>query len=230
MSDQTQLADAYDLVYSAAARMMWVEETRVWRLDRPGGGWPKERREAWRELEAALDASEAPEPQAGEPSDPVRHLISRRASGPLDRPITFAEAVAEWTVRLGEDPGPYEPRTEPYPDDFMVPGRAVVIPEGHMMVLTRPLDELAHRPAAGRPGVTIGADTAELSRLLHEAADELRAAIGKPTPTSGEPGRLNAADHVAFTCKSSRLGASCSSPLAAPALASSASPTQCRRA
>lgn len=193
MSGQMQLADAYDLVYSAAARMMWVEETRVWRLDSPGGGWPEERREAWRALEAALSVSEAPEPQAGEPSDPVRHLISRRAAGPVDRPITFAEAVAEWTARLVEDPGPYEPRMEPSPDDYMVPGRTVVIPEGHMMVLCRPLDELVHRLAAGRPPVTIGADTAELSRLLHEAADGLRAAIGLPTPTPHPVGTVDVA-------------------------------------
>ncbi|MFE7843138.1 hypothetical protein ACFU53_45900 [Streptomyces sp. NPDC057474] len=82
-----------------------------------------------------------------------------------------------------EDPGPYEPRLKPYPDDFMVPGRAVVIPEGHMMVLTGPFRDLAYRLAPGRPAVTIAGNTAQLSRLLHDAADELRAAVGATVPT-----------------------------------------------
>ncbi|MFF5358322.1 hypothetical protein ACFY4I_02805 [Streptomyces scabiei] len=193
MSGQMQLADAYDLVYSAAARMMWTQKSRVWRLDSPGGGWPEERREAWRELEAALAHSEGPRPQAGEPSDPVRHLVSRRAVGPVDRPVTFAEAVAEWTARLVQDPGPYESRTEPYPDDYMVPGRTVVIPEGHMMVLTSPLDDLVHRLAPGRPSVTISGVTTELSRLLHGAADELREAAGAPVPTPHPVGTIDVA-------------------------------------
>lgn len=193
MSGQMQLADAYDIVYSAAARMMWMQKSRVWRLESPGGGWPEERREAWRELEAALTVSEGPAPQAGEPSDPVRHLISRRAAGPVDRPITFAEAVAEWTARMVEDPGPYEPRTEPYPDDYLVPGQAVVVPESHMVVLTGPLDDLVHRLAPGRPPVTITGDTAELSRLLHDAADELREAIGAAVPTPQPVGTVSVA-------------------------------------
>ncbi|MER6158761.1 hypothetical protein ABT147_24945 [Streptomyces sp. NPDC001868] len=193
MSGQMQLADAYDIVYSAAARMMWMQKSRVWRLESPGGGWPEERREAWRELEAALTVSEGPAPQAGEPSDPVRHLISRRAAGPVDRPITFAEAVAEWTARMVEDPGPYESRTEPYPDDYLVPGQAVVVPESHMVVLTGPLDDLVHRLAPGRPPVTITGDTAELSRLLHNAADELREATGAAVPTPQPVGTVSVA-------------------------------------
>ncbi|WP_327728489.1 hypothetical protein OG250_19220 [Streptomyces sp. NBC_00487] len=193
MSGQMQLADAYDIVYSAAARMMWMQKSRVWRLDSPGGGWPEERREAWRELEAALTVSEGPEPQAGEPSDPVRHLVSRRAAGPVDRPITFAEAVAEWTTRMVEDPGPHEPRMEPYPDDYLVPGRAVVVQEGHMLVLTGPLRDLVHRMAPGRPAVTIAGETAELSRLVHLAADELRAAVGERVPTPHPVGAVGVA-------------------------------------
>lgn len=83
MSCQTKLADAYDAVYSAASRMMWVQQDRVWRLDSLGGGWPEELRQTWRELEAALSVSEhGLEPRAGEPSDPTSHLISRRAARP----------------------------------------------------------------------------------------------------------------------------------------------------
>lgn len=184
MSGQTDLAYAYDAVYSAASRMMWVQQNRLWRLDSLGGGWPEERRQAWRELEAALSVSEhGLEPREGEPSDPARHLISRRAAGPIDRPVTFPEAVGEWKARMASDPGPYEPRMEPYPDDYLVAGRAVVVPENHMLRLTAPLPDLAHRLAPGRPPVTIAGNTAELSRLVHEAADGLREALGTSVPT-----------------------------------------------
>ncbi|MDT9691741.1 hypothetical protein Q5762_26050 [Streptomyces sp. P9(2023)] len=193
MSGQLELADAYEMIYSAASRMMWVQKNRVWRLDSPGGRWPEERRAAWRELEAALAASEGPAPQAGEPSDPARHLISRRAAGPVDRPITFAEAVAEWTARMAADPGPYEPRMEPRPDDYLVPGRAVAIPEGLMMTLTFPFNDLVNRLAPGRPALRIAGDTAELSRLVHGAADELRAAMGANAPTPHPVGTVSVA-------------------------------------
>ncbi|MFD6877217.1 MULTISPECIES: hypothetical protein [unclassified Streptomyces] len=193
MSGQLGLAEEYDMVYSAASRMMWVQENRVWRLDSPSGGWPEERRAAWRELEAALCASEGPEPHAGEPADPARHLISRRATGPVDLPITFAEAVAEWEARMAADPGPYEPRTDPYPDDYLVPGRAVVMHESQMMTLTGPLGDLVHRLAPGRPAVRITGHTAELSRLVHAAADELRGAMGTAAPTPHPVGPVNVA-------------------------------------
>ncbi|MCX4526465.1 MULTISPECIES: hypothetical protein [unclassified Streptomyces] len=194
MSGQMTLADAYDAVYSAASRMMWVQENRLWRQDSLGGGWPEERRQAWRELEASLSVSEQGlEPQEGEPSDPTRHLISRRAAGPVDRPVTFPEAVAEWQARMAGDPGPYEPRMEPYPDDYLVPGRAVVVPENHMLALTGPFQDLAHRLAPGRPPVTITGDTAELSRLVHEAADGLREALGARVPTPHPTGAVSVA-------------------------------------
>ncbi|MFE5964126.1 hypothetical protein [Streptomyces sp. NPDC056463] len=193
MSGQLELADAYDLIYSAAARMMWVQESRVWRLDSLGGGWPEERRAAWRELEAALSASEGPQPREGEPSDPTRHLISRRATGPVDRPITFSEAVAEWEARMAADPGPWETRREPFLNDYLVPGRAVVMHEGHMMTLTGPLADMVNRLAPGRPAVKIAGDTAELSRLVHVAADELRAAMGASAPTPHPVGSVSVA-------------------------------------
>ncbi|MEU7008424.1 hypothetical protein [Streptomyces sp. NPDC046332] len=193
MSGQLELADAYDLIYSAASRMMWVQENRVWRLDSGGGRWPEERRAAWRELEAALLASESLAPREGEPSDPARHLISRRASGPVDRPITFTEAVAEWRARMAADPGPYEPRMEPTPDDYLVPGRAVVMHEGHMMTLNSPLGDMVNRLAPGRPALKIAGDTAELSALVHVAADELRAAMGASAPTPHPVGSVNVA-------------------------------------
>ncbi|MFE5633688.1 hypothetical protein [Streptomyces sp. NPDC056543] len=193
MSGQLELADAYDLIYSAASRMMAQEESPLWRLDSRGGGWPEERRAAWRELEAALSASEGPAPHEGEPSDPARHLISRRATGPVDRPITFAEAVAEWEARMAADPGPWEARREPVLDDYLVPGRAVVMPEGHMMTLTFPFSDLINRLAPGRPALKIAGDTAELTRLVHIAADELRAAMGAPAPTPHPVGSVNVA-------------------------------------
>ncbi|MEU6986882.1 hypothetical protein ABZ946_26170 [Streptomyces sp. NPDC046324] len=193
MSGQLELADAYEMIYSAASRMMSQEERPVWRLDSPGGRWSEERRAAWRELEAALSVSEGPAPQEGEPSDPARHLISRRAAGPVDRPITFAEAVAEWEARMAADPGPWEARMEPYADDYLVPGRAVVMPDGHMMTLTGPFGDLVHRLTPGRPAVKIAGDTAELSRLVHVAADELRAAMGANAPTPHPVGTVDVA-------------------------------------
>ncbi|MFF5938675.1 hypothetical protein [Streptomyces sp. NPDC012508] len=144
-------------------------------------------------MEAALSVSEGPAPQEGEPSDPARHLISRRAAGPVDRPITFAEAVAEWEARMAADPGPWETRSEPFLDDYLVPGRAVVVPEGHMMTLTFPFGDMVNRLAPGRPALKIAGDTAELSRLVHVAADDLRAAMGASAPTPHPVGSVNVA-------------------------------------
>ncbi|MFG2775105.1 hypothetical protein [Streptomyces sp. NPDC048350] len=86
-------------------------------------------------------------------------------------------------------PGP----REPFLNDYLVPGRAVVVPEGHMMTLTGPFGDMVNRLAPGRPALKIAGDTAELSRLVHVAADELRAATGAIAPTPHPVGAISVA-------------------------------------
>ncbi|MER5780311.1 hypothetical protein ABT104_01090 [Streptomyces mobaraensis] len=184
MTEQLNMADAYEQVYSAAARMLWAQQGPSWRQeDDPEWTWPAARRAAWQALEqvlldaeAALGASEP-----GEASDPGRHLISRR--GPGDRPLTFDEAVQDWKRRLDEDPGFLVERREPYPDYYMEPGSCVIIPSSPYLAMIGIFPELFYRLAPGRPAVTIGSGAADLCAVAHEAADALRAPLGIATPT-----------------------------------------------
>ncbi|MGW2600048.1 hypothetical protein [Streptomyces klenkii] len=184
MSEQMNLADAYELVYSAAARMLWAQEGPDWRDERESE-WPAARRTAWQHLERVLLEAEAAlgAPRPGEASDPARHLISRRAPGDVDRPLTFDEAVRDWKQRLDADPGFLVERREPYPDYYMEPGSCVVIPSSPYLAMIGVFPELFHRLAPGRPGVTLGSGAADLGAVAHEAADALRAPLGATAPT-----------------------------------------------
>ncbi|MGW7002830.1 hypothetical protein ACWGCW_08375 [Streptomyces sp. NPDC054933] len=178
---QGNLAERYEQVYSAAARMLWVQENPNWRRE----VWPEQRRAAWAELEAVLRDADEHLPMVGPLSDPTRHLLSRRSAGPdsQDRPISFDEAVSDWKARLEADPGFLEARQEPFPDYYMEPGACVVVhPHRHLVMVGIFLD-LFHRLAPGRPSCTIGAEAAELSQLVHEAADALRAPLTGQTAT-----------------------------------------------
>ncbi|MFI9305693.1 hypothetical protein [Streptomyces triculaminicus] len=183
MSEQTTLADAYERVYSIAARMLWAQGHPAWREE--GSEWPESRRAAWRSLEQVLLDSEVSSrtPRAGELSDPSRHLISRRAPGSTDRPLSFDEAVQDWRRRLDSDPGYLVERDEPYPDYYMAPGACVVLPPARHLALIGIFHELFHRIAPGRPGIVLGPDAADLSAVSHEAADALRAPLGLTVPT-----------------------------------------------
>ncbi|MER6122878.1 hypothetical protein ABT173_09370 [Streptomyces sp. NPDC001795] len=183
MTDHQEMAAAYEQLYSAAARMLWSQGYPAWR---PGYedeqvGWPQERSTPWRALEAFMLSGDAEGPRAGEPSDPARHLVSRRAPGGEDRPLGFQEALADWTTRLDADPG--------YLEDYNLrPGACVIIPSARHWIAVFALRELAFRMAPGRPPVTIGADAARLSALAHEAADALRAPLAAPAPAPYPPG------------------------------------------
>ncbi|MEV4437877.1 hypothetical protein AB0K09_02490 [Streptomyces sp. NPDC049577] len=183
MSEHTTLPDDYERLYSAAARMLWAQRHPSWREE--GSEWPEDRRLAWQALERVLLASDASlgEPRPGELSDPSRHLISRRAPGDSDRPLSFAEAVEDWRRRLAADPGYLVEREEPYPDYYMKPGACVVVPHSRHLALIAIFHELFHRVAPGRPGIVLGQDAADLSAVSHEAADALRAALGSAVPT-----------------------------------------------
>lgn len=186
MGEQLNVADAYERVYSTAARMLWAQEYAAWRTE--SSDWPTERRAAWQALEEVLIDTDAAlgAPLPGEPSDPARHLISRRAPGPVDRPLTFDEAVRDWKQRLADDPGYLVERMEPYPDYYMEPGSCVVVPSSRHFAMIGIFHELFYRMAPGRPAVTLGADSADLSAVAHEAADALRAPLGlAATPHPG---------------------------------------------
>lgn len=183
MTDHQDLAVAYEQLYSAAAHMLWSEEHPAWR---PGYeddevGWPKERCAPWLALEAIMLSSDTETPQAGEPSDSARHLISRRAPGDRDQPLGFREALDDWTARLEADPG--------YLEDYSLrPGACVIVPPARYWATEFALRELAARLAPGRPPVTIGAEAARLSSLAHQAANALRAPLSVPAPAPYPPG------------------------------------------
>ncbi|GHF47825.1 hypothetical protein GCM10010218_31560 [Streptomyces mashuensis] len=185
MSEKSELMDAYDRLYSAAARMMWAQMGPHWRDEDEESEWPAAWRKAWQHLEQVLLDAEAAlgAPQPGEASDPARHLISRRAPGGVDRPLTFDEAVRDWKQRLDADPGYLVERGKPYWDYYMEPGSCVVIPSAPYFGMIGIFPELFHRLAPGRPEVTIGPGAADLGAVAHEAADALRAPLGVTTPT-----------------------------------------------
>ncbi len=181
--DQAESAAAYEQLYSAAARMLWAQESPTWRRkeQHPRFGWSPERCAAWQALENCLLAAEGEEPRAGELSDPARHLISRRAPGGEDRPLGFREALADWVSRLNADPG--------YLEDYSLrPGACVIVPPARFWATDFALQELASRLAPGRPPSTIGADAARLSALAHEAAEALRTPLGVTAPAPYPPG------------------------------------------
>jgi hypothetical protein len=180
MSGKSDTLVRFERVYSAASRMLYAQEAPAWR-EHPQ--WPDERKAAFQELERVLLETGRTVPRAGEPSDPARHLISRRAAGAEDRPLTFGEAAAEWRQRLKDDPGFLVERREPFHERYMEPGECVLIPSGRHLALTGIFWEMFTRLAPGRPATAMGQDGAELSRLAHEAADALRAPLGVPTPT-----------------------------------------------
>ncbi|GGV18258.1 hypothetical protein GCM10010260_67540 [Streptomyces filipinensis] len=181
--DQTGLAFAYEQLYSAAARMLWSQETPDWRWTEQDSefGWPPERCAAWQALEDCLLAGETEEPRVGEPSDPARHLITRRAPGGEDRPLGFQEAHEDWTTRLNADPGYLV-------DEQLQPGACVMTTPGRHLRTVSALRELAYRLAPGRPPVTIGPEAARLSTLAHEAANALRAPLGTSASPPWAPG------------------------------------------
>ncbi|WP_051926872.1 hypothetical protein [Streptomyces durhamensis] len=181
--DQTGLDFAYEQLYSAAARMLWSQESPTWRRkdQHPRFGWSPERCAAWQTLEDCLLAGETEEPRIGEPSDPARHLVTRRAPGGEDRPLSFQEAREDWMTRLNADPGYLV-------DEQLQPGACVMTTGSRHLETIFALKELARRLAPGRPPVTIGPEAGRLSALAHEAADALRAPLSAAAPSPYTPG------------------------------------------
>ncbi|MEV5988655.1 hypothetical protein AB0L85_27215 [Streptomyces sp. NPDC052051] len=183
MTGRQEQAAAYEQLYTATARMLWSQESPDWR---PGYedeqfGWPPERCAAWQTLENCLLAADAEQPKAGEPSDPARHLITRRAPGGEDRPLGFQEALDEWITRLDADQGYLV-------NEQLQPGACVMTTGARHLQTVAVLRELAFRLAPGRPPVTIGPGAARLSAMAHEAANALRAPLGVTAPTPYTPG------------------------------------------
>jgi hypothetical protein len=185
MTDQhATVRDAYEQLYSAAARMLWSQEHPTWRREKqhPRFGWSAERCAAWQALEDCLLAGSPEESHvAGEPSDPARHLITRRAPGTADRPLSFEEARQDWMARLNADPI-FEG------DGVLEPGTCVMTTSSLHWRTVFGLKELACRLAPGRPPVSMGPEAARLGALAHQAADAYRAPLGLPAPSSYVPG------------------------------------------
>ncbi|MFH8339009.1 hypothetical protein [Streptomyces sp. AM6-12] len=180
---QSQASVIYEQLYSAAARMLWSQESPVWRrkVQDPEFGWPPERCAAWQELENCLLAGETAEPRGGELSDPARHLITRRAPNDQDRPLGFQKARQDWAARLNDDPG--------YLDDGQLrPGACLMTTGNRHLETIFALKELARRLAPGRPAVTIGPEASRLSALIREAAAALRVPLGAAATGPHTPG------------------------------------------
>ncbi|HEY3002280.1 MAG TPA: hypothetical protein VGJ44_08000 [Kribbellaceae bacterium] len=163
--EQLGLAERYERLYSASARMLTAQGSRTWHGDR----WPAERRQAWSLLEIALLDDRLAGLVSAAP-DPARHLAASA------RPTTFAAAVEWWNGRLAA-----EQPTDPI---VVVPGPL------HTQVAVL-LAELAARLAPGRPVAAVGDDAAGLSAAVHELADLLRAPLtGTGTPHPAEAVRV----------------------------------------
>lgn len=189
MSAGGETVAEYERVYSVAARMMWLEYP--WLRKR---GWSEERREAWQALEEVL-VSDAQAPVGpGEPSDPTKHLLTRR--GPDDRPVPLAEAGRDWSTRITEGSQVKHPGTllldhpDLYGDVAFEPGSCVIVTSHWVLAAAEVAADLRRRLAPGRPAYVIGAEAAGLSMTLHEIADHLRGAFTGQGPTQ-HPGRAS---------------------------------------
>ncbi|WP_017604276.1 hypothetical protein [Nocardiopsis alkaliphila] len=182
MSVSGEMVVEYERVYSVAARMMWLEYPWLRKQ-----GWSEERREAWQALEEVLVSDAQVPVETGEPSDPTRHLLTRRA--PDDRPVPLAEAARDWSTRIKEGRQVKHPGTllldhpDLYGDVAFEPGSCVIVSSHWVLAAAEVTADLKRRLAPGRPGYVIGAEAAGLSMTLHEIADHLRNAFTGQGPT-----------------------------------------------
>jgi hypothetical protein len=166
----------YERVYSAAARMMWLEYP--WSRQ---PGWPEGRREAWRALEEVLISDSRVLAGPGQASDPSRHLLTRRGSD--DRPLPLAEAARDWWSRTKEGRQVRHPGSalldhpELYGDVVFEAGSCVIVTDHWVLAVTKVLTDLERRLAPGRPACVIAEEAEGLSVTLHEIADHLRGAF-----------------------------------------------------
>lgn len=193
MSVGAEVVEEYERVYSVAAWMMWLEYP--WMKKR---GWSEERRAAWQTLEEVL-VSDAQIPAGpGEPSDPTRHLLTRR--GPDDQPVPLAEAGRDWSTRIKGGHQVKHPGTllldhpDLYGDVAFEPGSCVIVTSYWVLAAAEVAADLKRRLVPGRPAYVIGAEAAGLSMTLHDIADHLRGAFtGQgPTPHPGQASWITA--------------------------------------
>lgn len=186
MGEPPDWVDHYRRVYTAASQMMWLQHgTRVWR----GTRWPEDRRAAWVALEETLTRTAEAVVASLDGFDPAHHLLSRRDLE--GRPITFAEAAADWQRRITEDPGPtIGPKENGYYG--ITPGGGVILsPSWQSHVRRNTIEEMEARLAPGRPPVTIAAEARPLAEVLHDLAAAYRAPLPgqdpDPAPTRALP-------------------------------------------
>ncbi|GHD31210.1 hypothetical protein [Nocardiopsis kunsanensis] len=183
-NDETVWAE-YRRIYSAAARMYWLQKAEVGR----GPEWSQERRDSWLELSRILHEHAAPGVERTGPSDPTRHLISQRAYD--DRPIPLADAARAWQERLDNSPVIKYPRLDPDPystgEDAhnavrFEPGSCVLLPSSWLSSAALSVAALNWRLAPGRPPVVIGTEAAGLSQTFHDLANQVRDAVPGSAP------------------------------------------------
>ncbi|WP_017588212.1 hypothetical protein [Nocardiopsis ganjiahuensis] len=190
MTSGTPDLDDYLRVYQASARLFW-RSSRPWpdTLE----GQPQECRDAWAHLEQVLAEAFPVPTNPGAPSDPTRHLITRRGSD--NRPVTLSDAAHDWLTRVQEQPG------APYPRDVIAEhpemhGQKtlttdfVLVTNDWCAMAMKMVGELQHRLAPGRPACTISANAQGLPDTLRHAADQLRNALAghvTPSPVPDSP-------------------------------------------
>ncbi|MEU3018460.1 MULTISPECIES: hypothetical protein [unclassified Nocardiopsis] len=179
----------YERLYSAAAWMLALEHP--WSRKR---GWSQERMTAWCDLARVLASDARDTSGPGDPSDPTRHLLTRR--GPGDQPVPLAGAARDWWARL-EGAGQFRhpgyvllDHPEIYGDVAFEPGSCVIVTDRWVSAVARVTADLERRLAPGLPACEIAPEAGTLSVTLHEIADHLRGAITGRGPTP-RPGRAS---------------------------------------
>ncbi|MFI1967449.1 hypothetical protein ACH429_25595 [Streptomyces pathocidini] len=171
------VATQFENLYSAAARMLWLQDYPSWRVD---NSWPTELRLSWQNLENILASIGSADSTESTEIDPSRYFISLRAQIG-GQPISHRGIVRLWQSRIYNGSGFLVGRDTPIPNNYITPGEAVLIPEGWHLAAMAALNELQSRLAPGRPGATIDQSSEDLSNLLHNSANLIRTAAGAPS-------------------------------------------------
>lgn len=185
MSDDESVWTEYRRIYSAAARMYWLQEGEVGHHPE----WSQARKDSWLTLGGVLHEHVAPSVERSGPSDTTRHLISQRSSD--GRPIPLDEAARMWQERLDASPTIRYPRLGPDPFSLgedahntvrFAPGSCVLLPSTWLSSAAKAVGELSRRLAPGRPPVTVAPLAAHLSQTFHALANQLRGAFPDIAP------------------------------------------------
>ena len=153
----------YLRVFQASARLFW-RSSHPWQEALAGRS--EECRDAWTHLAQVLAEASAVPTGPDAPSDPTRHLITRRGSD--DRPVTLSDAAHDWLTRVQEQPGAPHPRDiiAEHPEmhgQKTLTTNFVLVTNDWCAMAVKMVGELQHRPAPGRPACTVGSDARGLS-------------------------------------------------------------------